>query len=276
MLKFTLSVVACLLLISSSVSSEPASTKSATITCNTTTETTVGWKFTSPDGVTSMKVATDLTITVSASGVYTCMDGSNNTISTHTFLGKPKIQNTRESVAYHNTDMDRKLKCLFSDSSSYSTMDVAFAWQFKCRDESTCTTFQPLTNNTLVVSGEQSVDVQIVNTRNYSELSFGNDSMITYNHAGFYKCVVSSAGAESKEVEVLVRVQDKLAALWPFLGIVAEVLILIAIIFMYEHNSTKKGQAVTSSSEPEERQALKNLDSKQDEEVEVRQRPASQ
>ena len=35
-------------------------------------------------------------------------------------------------------------------------------------------------------------------------------------------------------------VADKLAALWPFLGIVAEVAILVTIIFLYEKRRAKK------------------------------------
>ena len=35
-------------------------------------------------------------------------------------------------------------------------------------------------------------------------------------------------------------VADKLAALWPFLGIVAEVIILCAIILCYEKSRSKK------------------------------------
>ncbi len=31
---------------------------------------------------------------------------------------------------------------------------------------------------------------------------------------------------------------DKFAALWPFLGIVAEVIIIVSIIFIYERRST--------------------------------------
>ena len=39
---------------------------------------------------------------------------------------------------------------------------------------------------------------------------------------------------------VLVCVSDKFAALWPFLGICAEVLILCIIIFIYERRRSKK------------------------------------
>jgi len=40
-------------------------------------------------------------------------------------------------------------------------------------------------------------------------------------------------------LQVIIRVNDRLAALWPFLGIVAEVVILITVIFIYEKRSTK-------------------------------------
>jgi len=54
-----------------------------------------------------------------------------------------------------------------------------------------------------------------------------------------YVCVANNKyGAHN--ATVLVRVKDKLAALWPFLGICAEVIVLCAIIFIYEKRRAKK------------------------------------
>ena len=72
---------------------------------------------------------------------------------------------------------------------------------------------------------------------------------------GFYKCIGTnefmdrpkSNENEEKAEEAdpknesysLVRVKDKLAALWPFLGICAEVLVLCTVILIYEKRRNK-------------------------------------
>jgi len=54
-----------------------------------------------------------------------------------------------------------------------------------------------------------------------------------------------------------VRVKDKLAALWPFLGIVGEVAILVTVIFLYErHQLRKQRQQEEADDFDEQRQAL--------------------
>ncbi|KAJ8717541.1 hypothetical protein PYW07_005471 [Mythimna separata] len=55
--------------------------------------------------------------------------------------------------------------------------------------------------------------------------------------AGVYTC--QPAGNSSVPAETVVRVKDMYAALWPFLGICAEVFVLCAIILVYEKRRTK-------------------------------------
>jgi len=66
---------------------------------------------------------------------------------------------------------------------------------------------------------------------------------VDYDDAGTYACTASEATFNSSDTkEVVVRVKDKLAALWPFLGIVGEVIVLCFIIFIYEKRRNKQAQ----------------------------------
>lgn len=67
---------------------------------------------------------------------------------------------------------------------------------------------------------------------------------ITMNDRGNIFCRVSYNWSDTTENHVaeahtFLRVKDKLAALWPFLGICAEVVILCAIILVYEKKRNK-------------------------------------
>ena len=81
--------------------------------------------------------------------------------------------------------------------------------------------------------------------QNVTSLSDGNEVAsvlrivkVSYENRAFYTCRVANAVTTTNLV-VLIRVKDKMAALWPFLAIVAEVLVLCTIIFVYEKRRTK-------------------------------------
>uniref|UniRef100_A0A0B7A939 Ig-like domain-containing protein n=1 Tax=Arion vulgaris TaxID=1028688 RepID=A0A0B7A939_9EUPU len=65
-----------------------------------------------------------------------------------------------------------------------------------------------------------------------------------YSDAGVYACEPYSAQFpnDTSGKSVTVRIKDKLAALWPFLGIVGEVLVLCIVIFIYEKRRSKQIQ----------------------------------
>lgn len=60
-----------------------------------------------------------------------------------------------------------------------------------------------------------------------------------FKDKGIYTCIALNEHG-SHNATLTVRVKDKLAALWPFLGICGEVFILCAIIFLYERSRKKK------------------------------------
>lgn len=61
---------------------------------------------------------------------------------------------------------------------------------------------------------------------------------VSYNDRANYVCVVNNRVTTAR-VKILVRVKDRLAALWPFLGIVGEVIVLVTVIVIYEKRRVK-------------------------------------
>lgn len=72
---------------------------------------------------------------------------------------------------------------------------------------------------------------------------------------GQYSCQSKNAVGQNNATAPM-KVKDKLAALWPFLGIVAEVVILCAIIFCYERRRSK------SIEEEDEAEPMKTVDAR--------------
>uniref|UniRef100_L7MBI1 Putative secreted peptide n=1 Tax=Rhipicephalus pulchellus TaxID=72859 RepID=L7MBI1_RHIPC len=90
---------------------------------------------------------------------------------------------------------------------------------------------------------------------------------LNFDDRAQYTCVASN-GISNETMTVLVRVKDKLAALWPFLGICVEVAVLCAIIFIYEKKRVKPD---FEESDADQNPENKNL-SDQKEGQDVRQR----
>ncbi|KAH8412926.1 hypothetical protein KR009_006802, partial [Drosophila setifemur] len=136
-------------------------------------------------------------------------------------------------------------------------------------------------SNTAVVEGEKmSVSCSVVGTAPQLSWTFGNVTLtnntdrfvlksenniqnailtldnVTLEDRGDYKCIGRNAandygGANVASDVTLVRVKGKFAALWPFLGICAEVLILCIIILIYEKRRNKS-ELEESDTDPQE------------------------
>ena len=66
---------------------------------------------------------------------------------------------------------------------------------------------------------------------------------VEFSDAGIYTCSAYSLHLnKTSSKDISIHVKDKLAALWPFLGIVGEVFVLCTIIFIYEKRRNKQAQ----------------------------------
>ncbi|XP_059159979.1 basigin-like [Physella acuta] len=84
---------------------------------------------------------------------------------------------------------------------------------------------------------------------------------VDFAHGGDYKCeAYSKYFNETSSKTITVRVKDKLAALWPFLGIVGEVVVLCTIIFIYEKRRNKQAEQEENNAQESDENASEKKD----------------
>ncbi|EDW35137.1 GL24757 [Drosophila persimilis] len=145
-------------------------------------------------------------------------------------------------------------------------------------------------SNTAVVEGEKmSVTCSVVGSAPQLSWTFGNVTLknntdrfvlkadnnienailtldnVTLDDRGEYKCIGRNAANDFGNSTVAsdfttVRVKGKFAALWPFLGICAEVLILCLIILIYEKRRNKSELEESDTDPQEQKKKRRNYD----------------
>lgn len=187
-----------------------------------------------------------LTVEEDYKAEYTCKAGNEQ----QSFTVKKffKLEKWEQSVVVFQGE-DHKLYCKIKDGSNKDGT-ITFEWYVKDVDDP-----QNDTNRNKVNTAENVTDGE---EQHFKILGESGEVLkiedARYEDRAIYQCEVTrdegDAGKEVAHVQIMVRVRDKYAALYPFVGIVAEVVVLCLIIFVCEKRRTSK-EAVDDDEEEE-------------------------
>merc|ERR1712227_692713 len=197
-------------------------------------------------------------------GIVTCKK-NNVALSTFQVTGKPVFGNLANSLTNLDGDKSKRMDCAVS---GYPLPSLS--WRFQAIDKENSTDLFkitsisknlqvrysineanscPMTSDEIgdefpdckIVQSEADVNALDESYQSRSQLYFPN---VTYSQRGKYICVASQTLSDSKTTErtkvFIWRVKDPIAALWPFLALVSEVMIVVCIILYYEKASASK------------------------------------
>jgi len=138
------------------------------------------------------------------------------------------LEQGHKSLTFNNGDEGRKITCKLS----HEFTQGKFTWSYKKEEESDYDELEEGEIYKIETEDNKSSTLKFLK--------------LDYDQRGNYKCEYSYTAEvndtkieKTTEAEIVIRVKDRLAALWPFLGICLEVLILIIVIFVYEKKSKK-------------------------------------
>ncbi|XP_015781944.1 basigin [Tetranychus urticae] len=169
---------------------------------------------------------------------YVCSVGNpSGKTSNQTFRVRGKPEFTNFKAAEHTKDMnsfnviendDLHLICEVVLKPHFKEDEIDFSWFRKFSNGSE----ERITNLNITFDEELDGRSNIVkkSTLIMDDVKFGDRAQ--------YICEAANGGIKANST-VDVRVKDKLGALWPFLGIVAEVVILCTVICVYEKKRNK-------------------------------------
>uniref|UniRef100_A0A646QI82 Neuroplastin n=1 Tax=Hemiscolopendra marginata TaxID=943146 RepID=A0A646QI82_9MYRI len=150
-------------------------------------------------------------------GYYTCQPNISNPTLNYTYAvyTKPRIDPPFQKSVSHIQGETLTLSCTV-----FGKPDPDIVW--KKGDE--------------IINPSNESRITIEKTEKGSDLKIAT---LEEDDRAEYTCSINNT-VGSDNSTILVRVKDKLAALWPFLGIVAEVGVLCTIIFIYEKRRAKQ------------------------------------